>query len=72
MLQPLEPKQYTSADFAELARANGVVLSVGRKGECLFTGYSSWMEPERPKEFTRFGGVMLAFGDAFSYRCCGD
>ena len=26
--------QYTSADFAELARANGVVLSVGRKGEC--------------------------------------
>ncbi len=31
--------QYTSGDFAELARANGVVLSVGRKGECLFTGY---------------------------------
>ena len=31
--------QYTSRDFAELARANGVVLSVGRKGECLFTGY---------------------------------
>ena len=26
--------QYTSKDFAELARANGVVLSVGRKGEC--------------------------------------
>ena len=26
--------QYTSRDFAELARANGVVLSVGRKGEC--------------------------------------
>ena len=26
--------QYTSQDFAELARANGVVLSVGRKGEC--------------------------------------
>ncbi len=26
--------QYTSGDFAELARANGVVLSVGRKGEC--------------------------------------
>jgi transposase InsO family protein len=26
--------QYTSHDFAELARANGVVLSVGRKGEC--------------------------------------
>jgi transposase InsO family protein len=26
--------QYTSSDFAELARANGVVLSVGRKGEC--------------------------------------
>jgi putative transposase len=26
--------QYTSSDFAELARAHGVVLSVGRKGEC--------------------------------------
>ena len=26
--------QYTGGDFAELARANGVVLSVGRKGEC--------------------------------------
>jgi transposase InsO family protein len=32
--QPLEPKQYTSGDFATLARANGVVLSVGRKGQC--------------------------------------
>ena len=31
---PIEPSQYTSGDFAELARANGVVLSVGRKGEC--------------------------------------
>ena len=27
-------RQYTSGDFAELARANGIVLSVGRKGEC--------------------------------------
>ena len=26
--------QYTSSDFANLARDNGVVLSVGRKGEC--------------------------------------
>jgi putative transposase len=26
--------QYTSRDFAELARENGVVLSVSRKGEC--------------------------------------
>jgi putative transposase len=26
--------QYTSRDFADLARTNGVVLSVGRKGEC--------------------------------------
>ena len=26
--------QYTSGNFAELARANGVVLSVGGKGEC--------------------------------------
>jgi transposase InsO family protein len=26
--------QYTSGDFAQLARDNGVVLSVGMKGEC--------------------------------------
>jgi len=26
--------QYTSSDYAALAKANGVVLSVGRKGEC--------------------------------------
>ena len=26
--------QYTSRDFAALASANGVVLSIGRKGEC--------------------------------------
>jgi transposase InsO family protein len=26
--------QYTNKDFANLARSNGVVLSVGRKGEC--------------------------------------
>ncbi len=26
--------QYTSADYGNFARANGVVLSVGRKGEC--------------------------------------
>src|SRR5664280_1274969 len=28
--------QYTSADYGELARANGVVLSAGRKGECWY------------------------------------
>jgi putative transposase len=27
-------RQYTSGDYAELARRHGVVLSVGRKGEC--------------------------------------
>jgi transposase InsO family protein len=27
--------QYTGGDFAELARANGVVPSVGSKGDCL-------------------------------------
>lgn len=27
-------QQYTSGDYAQLARTNGVVLSVGRKGEC--------------------------------------
>ena len=30
---PLESAQYTSQDFAKVARANGVVLSVGRKGK---------------------------------------
>ena len=30
----IEPGQYTSSDFATLCRAHGVVLSVGRKGEC--------------------------------------
>ena len=34
LLRPLEPEQYTSRDFADLARSHGVVLSVGRKGEC--------------------------------------
>ena len=34
LLRPLEPEQYTSADYGELARLNGVVLSIGRKGEC--------------------------------------
>jgi transposase InsO family protein len=29
-----ELKQYTSRDYAALARANGVILSVSRKGEC--------------------------------------
>ena len=28
------PRQYTSTDFAALARANGVILSFSRKGEC--------------------------------------
>ena len=27
-------RQDTSADYGELARLNGVVLSIGRKGEC--------------------------------------
>ena len=31
---PTGVSQYTSGDFGALARANGVVLSVGRKGEC--------------------------------------
>ena len=30
----LEPKQYTSRDFAQLARDNGVQLSVGMRGDC--------------------------------------
>jgi transposase InsO family protein len=35
VLRPsVESAQYTSGDYAELAIANGVVLSVGRKGEC--------------------------------------
>jgi len=31
---PTAASQYTSGDLAALARANGVVLSVSRKGEC--------------------------------------
>jgi putative transposase len=31
---PIEPAQYTSLDYGKLARANGVVLSVGMAGEC--------------------------------------
>ena len=34
LLRSIESGQYTSGDFAELAQDNGVVLSVGRKGEC--------------------------------------
>ena len=34
LLPPVEPGQYTSRDFAELAKANGVELSIGRTGEC--------------------------------------
>jgi transposase InsO family protein len=32
--RPVEFAQYTSRDYAALARANGVTLSVSRKGEC--------------------------------------
>jgi putative transposase len=32
--RPVELAQYTSKDYAALARANGVILSVSRKGEC--------------------------------------
>ncbi|MGH9212870.1 MAG: integrase core domain-containing protein [Acidimicrobiales bacterium] len=34
MRQPVDSAQYTSADYARLARDHRVVLSVGRKGEC--------------------------------------
>jgi transposase InsO family protein len=34
LLRSIEPSQYVSRDYAELARANGVVLSVGMAGEC--------------------------------------
>jgi putative transposase len=44
--RPLEPGQYTSADYGTLARVNGIVLSIGRKGECLFTGYCAMVETE--------------------------
>ena len=32
--RPVESAQYTSLDYGKLARANGVVLSVGMAGEC--------------------------------------
>jgi transposase InsO family protein len=41
VLEALESAQYTSADYGELARQNGVVLSIGRKGECW------WPDPVR-------------------------
>ena len=34
LLRSIEPSQYVSRDYAALARANGVVLSVGMAGEC--------------------------------------
>jgi transposase InsO family protein len=34
LLRSIEPSQYTSGDFATLAREHGVVLSVGRRGQC--------------------------------------
>jgi putative transposase len=32
--RPLEPKQYTSREFAALAAGSGVTLSLGRTGQC--------------------------------------
>ncbi|CAN5245366.1 hypothetical protein BH20ACT3_BH20ACT3_05210 [soil metagenome] len=32
---PIESAQYTSSDFAALARTHHVVLSIGPKGQCL-------------------------------------
>lgn len=32
--QSIESAQYTSRDFKRLAKLNGVVLSVGRRGDC--------------------------------------
>jgi putative transposase len=52
--------QYTSKDFGELARANGVVLSVGRKGDCLFTGYSQRMERCQWQRCLRNSQVLAA------------
>jgi putative transposase len=34
LLRPVEFGQYTSADYAKLARENGAVLSVSRTGNC--------------------------------------
>ena len=42
--------QYTSHDFAKLARAHGVVLSVGRKGECPFTGYWGFVGEQKGEQ----------------------
>jgi hypothetical protein len=36
--RPLEPGQYTSAEFAGLASDWAVTLSHGRTGQCLLTG----------------------------------
>ena len=58
----------SSGDFAELARAYGVVLSVGRKGECLFTGYSS-VEGLAALHCLRFLVWMLDLTVGEGYRC---
>ena len=39
--------QFRSKAFVRMLKHNGLTGSMGRVGACLFTGYSSWMEPER-------------------------
>lgn len=34
LLRPVEPKQYTSADFRQLLEANRGIQSLSRKGQC--------------------------------------
>jgi transposase InsO family protein len=52
--------QYTSSDYGELAIANGVVLSVGRKGECWDNAVAeSFLPPSNESSSTRGPGALL-------------
>ena len=38
--------QFSDRKVVELCESVGLVRSMGATGSCLFTGYSSWLEPE--------------------------
>ena len=59
-------RQYTSKDFAELARNNGVVLSVGRKGECWDKAMVSYCTPCR-----WWGGRSFVAADSLPFEVAG-
>jgi hypothetical protein len=56
---------------APLRRRRGT-LHRHRRGLPIYRLFQLGGTGEIPNQFARFGGMMLAFGDAFGYRCCGD